>query len=227
MPMPNPDAPFQPTPFERIVDRLRALFGGKRGREPIRDAAALRRFLGTRASFVAQTTLYGYLRTRAGVRFPELFDDDAFVVSVNIAKWHVWLACLADLAAYSGGMMLRNSSASSASVGRLMQRLVEEVLAETGTPRDAGPEFAAHAGRVRARLALCDWSAQADGDEPFVDSPAALVRWAPVVDDLKQLDAQIVRNSVRFRWNEIRQQLRQTLHAESVMAAKDGGTPPG
>lgn len=223
MSTPNLDSLLQPTLLERIVGRLRALFGGKRGREPILDAAALRQFLSTRASFVAQTTLYGYLRTRAGVRFPELFDDDAFVASVNVAKWHVWLACLSDLAAYSGGMVLRGSSFSNAHVGRLMQQLVEEILAETGIPGEAGPEFTAHADRVRDRLALCDWSAQSDSEEPFVESPAALVYWAPIVDDLKQLDAEIVSNSVRFRWNEIRQQLRETLNADSVLNAHARG----
>jgi hypothetical protein len=71
--------------------------------EPIATPEALARFLDTRASFIAQTSLYGYLRTRAGMRYPELFDDDPFVEGINIAKWHVWLDCLSDLAVYAGG----------------------------------------------------------------------------------------------------------------------------
>jgi len=205
---------------ELIIGTLRRILG-RRPDTPIRDAAALKTFLNTRATFVAQSTLYGYLRTRAGVRFPELFDDDPFVVSVNIAKWQVWLACLSDLAIYAGGMLRRGSHASNAVVGPLMQELVNGILADTGTPAEAGPEFAAHAERVRARIALCDWGAQVDGDAAFVESPSALVYWAPIVDDLKVLDAEIVRNSVRFRWNEIRQQLRQTLDAAAVMATAD------
>ena len=161
-------------------------------------------------------TLYGYLRTRSGVRFPELFNNDQFVVSINIAKWHVWLACLSDLAAYAGGM-LRRGGAPSEAVGDMIRRLVDEILAETGKPADSGPEFAAHADRVRARLALCDWAAQADGDGPFVESPGALVYWAPIVEELKVLDEEIVRNSVRFRWNEIREQMRRALDARAVM----------
>jgi len=227
MDTPNGDSPPKPPILERVAGVLRRLLAGRHRPEPIRDAAALRRFLRTRTSYVAQTTLYGYLRTRAGVRFPELFDDDLFIVSTNIAKWHVWLACLSDLAVYAGGMVHRNSGASDADVGRLMQRLVNEILAETGTPGEAGPEFAGHAGRVRARLALCDWSAQVDGSAPFVESPTALVYWAPIVDDLKVLDAEIVRNSVRFRWNEIRQQLRLALDAASVIATADPGERTG
>jgi len=220
MPAPITDPPHQATLLHRVAGALRRLISGRRP-EPIGDAAALRQFLRTRTSYVAQSTLYGYLRTRAGVRFPELFDDDRFVVSTNMAKWHVWLACLSDLAVYAGGLVRRNSGASDVAVGRLMCRLVDEILAETGTPGEAGAEFDAHAGRVRARISLCDWSAQADGDAPFVESPAALVHWAPIVEDLKRLDEEIVRNSVRFRWNEIRRQLRQLLDAESVIAAAD------
>lgn len=201
--------------YERLLAPVQR-FLQKRRLQPIRDADALRAFLQTRASFVAQMTLYGYLRTRSGVRFPELFNNDQFVVSINIAKWHVWLACLADLAAYAGGM-LRRSGASQAAVREVMQRLVDEILAETGRPPDAGPEFPAHAQRVRARVALCDWAAQADGDGPFVESPGALVYWAPIVEELKVLDEEIVRNSVRFRWNEIREQLRRVLDAQAVM----------
>lgn len=222
MPAPNNGSSLKPRILDRIAGALRRLFGGRQ-REPIRDAAALRRFLHTRTTYVAQSTLYGYLRTRAGTRFVELFDDDRFVVSTNIAKWHVWLACVSDLAVYAGGLVRRNSGASNADTGRLMQQLVDGILAETGSPGEAGAEFAAHAARVRARLALCEWSAQVDGDAPFVESPEALVYWAPIVDDLKVLDAEIVRNSVRFRWNEIRRQLRETLDAASLMAAAGPG----
>ncbi|HZM36830.1 MAG TPA: hypothetical protein VFC18_20370 [Burkholderiales bacterium] len=216
------------TLLERFGGALRALLGRRRRVEPIRDGDALRRFLQTRASYVAQMTLYGYLRTRAGVRFPELFDDDTFVASVNIAKWHVWLACLADLAAYAGGMLRRQGGAPDAEVGDVICRLVDEILLETGTPHDAGPEFGEHTGRVRARLRLCDWSAQTDDAGPFIESPAALVYWAPVVEELKALDEEIVRNSVRFRWQEVRQQLRLVLDARSVLAPQqDQLSPPG
>lgn len=211
-------------PFvERLRSVLRGLFRPRRRLEPIRDPAALRAFLQTRAFYVAQMTLYGYLRTRAGVRFPELFEDDQFVASTNIAKWHVWLACLSDLAVHAGRMMRRNSGASDIDVSRLMRRIVNEILAETGTPAEAGAEFVTSADRLRVRIGLCDWSAQSDGEQSFVESPSALVHWAPIVDDLKALDEEIVRNSVRFRWHEIRQQLQRALDAVSVMSHRDGG----
>jgi hypothetical protein len=71
---------------------------------------------------------------------------------------------------------------------------------------------------VRARIALCDWPSVADDETPFSESPAALVRHAPVVDEFKQLDEPIVRNSVRFRWQEVRRALRRDLDAVAVLA---------
>ena len=51
-------------------------FSRLRHNQIINDRVSLAEFLNSRASHVAQTSLYGYLRTRAGTRFPELFDDD-------------------------------------------------------------------------------------------------------------------------------------------------------
>jgi hypothetical protein len=198
---------------------FRDYFGtlGRRRSEPVNDPASLHRFLETRASYLAQTSLYGYLRTRAGMIYPQLFDDDSFVRSINIAKWHVWLACLADLSVYAGGLLVQRTGASPSEIGVLMQRQLAAILDATGTPADADHEFAAHAARVRARLAGCDWSGITDDEAPFSESPTALIRWAPIVDNLKELDEEIVKNSVRFRWQEIRRDLRRGLDAEAVL----------
>lgn len=202
----------------RLLEPLRKWFRRWQRAEPIRDAADLRSFLQTRASHVAQMTLYGYLRARAGTRFPELFDNDTFLVSMNIAKWHVWLACLSDLAVHAGTVLRRSGAGTPSEAGALVAKLVDEILQETGTPVEAGPEFSEHAQRVRSRLALCDWSGHADDQSTFVESPTALVYWAPVVDDLKALDEQIVRNSIRYRWHEVRRELHGNLDAAGVMA---------
>jgi hypothetical protein len=205
----------------RLWWAIRDYLGTRRrgGREPIVDAAGLRRFLETRASFVAQMSLYGYLRTRAGMRYPELFQDDAFVAALNIAKWQLWLACLSDISVYAGGILASRVPDAAASVGPIMREIVEAILAETGLPSDAGPEFAPAAQRVLARLALTHWASTGDDASAFTESPPALVRWAPIIDDLKKLDEPIVLNSVRFRWQEVRRQFRAALDAEALLGA--------
>jgi hypothetical protein len=203
-----------------LWDAVRAYVGiGRRRNEPIVDPAGLRRFLESRAAYVAQTSLYGYLRTRAGMRYPELFDDDTFVRSINIAKWYLWLACLADIAVYAGGMLVRGAHVPPEAAAALVRAQVAAILEATGTPPDAGEEFPEHARRVAARLVLCDWAAVGDDDGAFVESPPALVKWAPIIDELKQIDEPIVTNSVRFRWQEVRRDMRRDLDAVAVMAS--------
>jgi len=198
-------------------------FGRLRRRvEPVTDRAALVQFMRTRASFVAQTSLYGYLRTRAGMRYPELFEDDPFVEGINLAKWHIWLACLSDLGVYAGGLLVRQTGAPPSQVRELMLELVGEILAETGHPKDAGGAYPEHAEKVRERIANCDLAEFEDGEWAFSESPAAVVEWSPIMDNLKKLDEGIVKNSVRFRWQEIRRDLRKCLDAEGVLARMAG-----
>jgi len=198
--------------------------GRWRKQEPVTDSEALRTFLNTRASYVGQYSLYSYLRTRAGSRYPELFDDDPFVVSINIAKWHVWLACLSDLVVYAGGLLYRLGGANSDAVTRIMTQLVDEILDETGTPGEAGGEFAAHAVEVRRRIANCNWANVTDDEGPFTASPDALIKWAPIVDDLKELDDEIVRNSIRFRWQKVRRDLREALDSAAILTGFSGAS---
>ncbi|MDD9810453.1 MAG: hypothetical protein OXU71_01870 [Gammaproteobacteria bacterium] len=194
--------------------------GGRRG--ALDSPAALGEFLDSRASHVAQTALYGYMKTRAGTRFPALFEDPAMLTSINIAKWHVWAACLSDLAVYSGVLLRRDSGAPAETVRAALMPLVARALESSGGGGDrdeAGEDFPAAVARVKARLAGCDLDALGDDDSAFTESPRALVHWAPIADELKRRDAGIVRNSVRFRWQEIRRDLRRRLRAREVMAA--------
>jgi len=94
--------------LSQILRKARALlpeFVGRltvrRESGPIATVDELAGFVSTRAAFTAQKTLYGYLKTRMGTRYPTMFEDDAFVASIDIAKLHVYAACLADLALFA------------------------------------------------------------------------------------------------------------------------------
>jgi len=185
--------------------------------QPITDRDSLHQFLNTRASFMAQSSLYGYLRTRAGMRYPELFNNDDFVVSINIAKWQIWLACLSDLCVYTGGLLMHTPNATEQSVSQLIKGALETILEETGIPQDAGSDYNRTTQQVRQRVADCDWKSVTDNETPFSESPQALVKWAPIVEDIKQLDEEIVKNSIRFRWQSVRRDLRRALDPDSLL----------
>ena len=185
--------------------------------EIIKDRDSLAIFLNTRASHVAQTSLYGYLRTRAGTRFPEMFENPDILKSINIAKWHIWLACLSDLTVYTGHQMHQSGEIDELVVKELVTAALNQVLSETGEPEEAGADFASAREKIVQRIVTCDWKLEHDHDTVFSQSPEALFYWAPIADELKELDEAIVKNSIRYRWIEIRRSLRKLLDCKTLI----------
>jgi len=191
--------------------------GKHRKAELVTDRDSLSSFLNTRASHVAQTSLYGYLRTRAGTRFPEMFENPDILTSINIAKWHIWLACLSDLTVFTGHHLYQSGEIDESDLKELMQAALEQVLDEIGAPEEAGPDFDAATEKVVQRIVTCDWKLERDDDTVFSQSPEALFYWAPIADELKELDESIVKNSIRYRWIEIRRSLRKLLDCKTLV----------
>jgi hypothetical protein len=190
--------------------------GKHKNKAVIDNAESLAEFINTRASHVAQTSLYGYLRTRAGTRFPELFKNPDILVSINIAKWHIWLACVSDLSVFIGQTMFQSGRISPKEIGSLMPSIFDRILEQTEIPTEAGEDFESAIEKERQRINSIDWSLDRDDDTIFSQSPSALYYWSPIADELKERDEIIVRNSVRFRWIEIRRSARQQLDIELI-----------
>ncbi len=190
--------------------------GHKRKINPIVDRDSLAEFIGSRASHVAQASLYGYMRTRAGTRFPTLFENPDIVASINIAKWQIWLSCVSDLSVFAGQCMRQSGSIEIETIRELLPQAVRQVLDETGEPEEAGPDFVASREKIVQRIETCDWSIDRDDDTVFSASPEALFYWSPIADELKERDELIVKNSIRYRWIEIRRSLRKLLDCDAL-----------
>ena len=191
-----------------------------RGREthPIDTEAELCRFVATRASLVAQKTLYGYLRTRIGTRYPEAFREPDFARSIDIAKLHVYAACLSDLSIHAIARALADPRVDDESRRALATASLRSGLDDNA--RSFVESFSREDAETahQARLAAVDWTRAATGRESFGTSPAALVRWAPIAPELKRHDEEIVENSMRFAWQEIRADLERRLDAGAITA---------
>ncbi len=208
--------------FSEVWGALRSHFLRPRKRlEPIEDLDALVDFIDGRSSLVSQTSLYGYIKTRAGTRFPELFENDLFLKSINIAKWQIWCACVSDLAVYTGRLIFE-AHPENEKVCQLMRVAVTRIAERTGVPDDAGQDFPSAVNQMINQFDDAQFSQLDDLEAIFRKSGDALVHWSPIVDELKVLDEDIVRNSIRFRWQEPRRDLRAVLKIDSIMSSGIG-----
>ena len=66
----------------------------------IKSKQDLENFIQERSAHVTQTTLYGYLKTRIGVKYIAMMEDERFLKSINLAKWNIYVVALADCAFY-------------------------------------------------------------------------------------------------------------------------------
>lgn len=198
--------------------KLRILLGLGSGTGPVDSVAALENFVSTRAAFVAQKTLYGYVKTRMGIRYVSMFEDEAIIASLNIAKMHVFAACLSDLSIYAVATATFGHSVPNDSSRELARRCYVGGLRDNSAEVPA--EFSAQEciAEFDRRLSETDWQHGARQPGNFTQSPAALTRWAPIADSLKKNDTVIIENSVRFAWRDIREQFKKRLDAAAVAA---------
>jgi hypothetical protein len=185
-------------------------------RRPIASVERLVDFNQMRAAYVAQTSLYGYLKTRMGTKYVALFQDDTFAASIDQAKWPVFASCLADLTVFSCALLHRNGhldrDASAGLAIHCFRRAVEQTF-----PLEVGDGVGVPAIEAfQSRALLTDWHDAAESDNAFGRSPADLIAHAPVIDEFKALDSEIVMNSMRFRWRDVREQLRRRLDTAAV-----------
>lgn len=192
---------------------------------PVVTFAALVKFVETRSKFVSQITLYSYIKTRAGTRYTSLFEDEVFATSINIAKWEVYLACLCDLASYAAASAGHRASAENSELGALAIDIVGAALKDEEIPPERPQGFDDIRAAFEKRVRSTRWRENPKSEYFFLDSLSALVEWAPIADELKIHDIEIVKNSMRFKWKKVRDQLDQLLDAESVLADWRSGEP--
>jgi hypothetical protein len=213
--------------WEKAADFLRGAAGllwTRRDTTPIASVAALGHFVATRSAYLAQKTLYGYVKTRMGIRYPAMFEDKNIIASLNIAKLHVFAACLSDLTVFAVATALDRLAVGNDDRQAMARRCYAAGLREI-IP-DTPAEFSAqdYIGEFDHRLVETDWQRGARQPENFTRSPRALFRWAPIEDKLKNFDREIVENSVKFAWRDIREQFNKRLNAAAVAADWAGRT---
>jgi len=211
------------SPFSRflshIAPQFKKIVGIRFDQSRIDSLEALVEFTHTRSAYVAQTSLYGYLKARMGTRYRTIFSDPVFQEPLNASKWKTYAACLADLTVFCVGTVAAGSEISKTSSIQLADYCLRRALDETfdecsvdGLRRNVEEKF-------RQRIEFVDWVYASAMENAFTQSPNELINAAPVIDQFKLSDREIVTNSIRFRWRDVRAQFRQRCDAATLAIA--------
>ena len=69
----------------------------------------------------------------------------------------------------------------------------------------------------KQRIAFADWQAIESGATAFQSSSDAVFKWAPIADELKMNDEEIVRNSIHLRWIGVRRDMKDLIRPDLII----------
>ena len=92
----------------------------------IKSKQDLENFVQERSAHVTQTTLYGYLKTRIGVKYIAMMEDERFLESVNIAKWNIYMVALADCAFYVYSYLISEKNLKDNDCKKIFLNIIEK-----------------------------------------------------------------------------------------------------
>ena len=164
-------------------------------------------FIQSKSAWVTQVTLYGYLKTRMGTRYVLHFENDEFMASVNLAKWNMYAVALQDLTFFTFSYLKNNSNYQEVEKAKeiFLKILDDEIVNKM--PLDIIEEAKKN---FNERFQNINWSTYYN-DLPFNPSALSLYKWAPIADDLKNLDRKIVLNSVILKWDIVKKEFNERI----------------
>jgi len=161
----------------------------------INSEGDLATFIKEKSAFVTQSTLYGYLKTRMGLKQNLMFTDDVFVDSVNKAKWNIFSEAVTDLTFFSISLLNKKYNIDNLDPNKIYETILEnEIL--NGLPKDMCGKYKAKFKEKLNDFDIKEYSS----NNPFNNSCNALFHWAPIADELKELDKEVVINSIKNKW---------------------------
>ena len=173
-------------PFIRIFDKPKK----------IENYSDLKKFIKEQSLWVSQVTLLGYLKTRMGTQYVKAFENKDLINSINLAKEQICIISFQDLnLCLLSYMKINNFTDLTKSSLQLHQEIIEDTPLELSKE-----EIQKNINYFKQRIMHIDWLNHFNNN-PFNQSCNALFKWAPIADELKQLDEEIVLNSMALKWN--------------------------
>ena len=172
----------------------------------INSTEQLRTFIQERSAHVTQTTLFGYIKTRIGSRYALLFDDKEFSNSIEIAKWNIYIVALADCTFYTLSYLHYKKKIDKIDPTKLYVEILDSEKPNGLPEKNYNNAKLIFENRLK-QINLESYY----NKEPFLLSSKALYEWAPIADNLKILDKEIVLNSIKLKWNLVENEFKNLV----------------
>jgi hypothetical protein len=186
---------------------LFALFKAFIPKNKIKNLDELEHFIQTKSARVTQVTLYSYLKTRMGTRYVLHFDDDVFMSSVNLAKWNIYSVSLQDLTFFTFSYLKVNCNYQNINQAKeIFHKILDDEISNK-MPLDIIEEAKKS---FSERIQNLNWENYYK-DLPFNKSALSLYKWAPIAEELKNLDRKIVLNSMILKWDVIKKEFESLI----------------
>ena len=188
--------------FEKYLFPIKRIFSKYR---QIKTVDQVKTFIQEQSAQVTQMTLYGYLKTRMGAKHVIMFEDKDFLRSINIAKWQIYGISLIDCTFFCFSFLYKEKNFLKTDQAN---QIFFEIL---NTEKAGGMDIEAYNNSTKEfnlRFPEVNWETYYINN-PFEKSSRALYDWAPVADELKKLDKQIVLNSMILKWNNIQKDFKK------------------
>ena len=173
----------------------------------IKDLDELESFIQSKSAWVSQVTLYGYLKTRMGTRYVLHFENDKFMGSVNLAKWNMYSVALQDLTLFTFSKLKADFNYQEMKNAEEIFFKILDDETSNKMPQDIIEEAKKN---FVERMRNINWNTY-HNDLPFNPSALSLYKWAPIADELKNLDRKIVLNSVILKWDVVKKEFAERI----------------
>ena len=184
-----------------------ALFKAFIPKKKLSNLDELESFIQSKSAWVTQVTLYGYLKTRMGTRYVLHFENDKFMSSVNLAKWNMYSVAIQDLTFFTFSYLKVNLNYNQVEKAKEIFFKILDDETSNKMPLDLIEQTK---NDFNERLQNIDWDKYCN-DIPFNPSALSLFKWAPIADELKNLDRKIVLNSMILKWDVIKQEFQNLI----------------
>ena len=170
----------------------------------IKTKRDIENFIQERSAHVTQTTLYGYLKTRIGVKYIAMMEDDRFLESINIAKWNIYTVALADCTFYVFSYLISEKNLKDNDCKEIFLKILERER-KNGLSEEIYNNGKSNFLKRFENINFNNYHI----NDPFKESGEALYYWSPIADELKTLDKKIVLNSISLKWGLMKDELKK------------------